>query len=71
MEYTASNTRLARNTLMLYGRTIFAMIISLYTSRVILSALGIENFGIYNVIGGLVAMFSVISGSLTNAISRY
>lgn len=56
---------------MLYVRTIFAMIISLYTSRVILSALGVEDFGIYNVVGGLVAMFSIISGSLTSAISRY
>lgn len=56
---------------MLYGRTIFAMVISLYTSRVILSALGVEDFGIYNVVGGLVAMFSIVSGSLTSAISRY
>ncbi len=62
---------MAKNTLMLYGRTIFTMIISLYTSRVILSALGVEDFGIYNVVGGLVAMFSIISGSLTSAISRY
>lgn len=71
MKYEANNTRLAKNTLMLYVRTIFAMIISLYTSRVILSALGVEDFGIYNVVGGLVAMFSIISGSLTSAISRY
>ena len=71
MKYEANNTRLAKNTLMLYGRTIFAMVISLYTSRVILSALGVEDFGIYNVVGGLVAMFSIVSGSLTSAISRY
>lgn len=71
MKYEANNTRLAKNTLMLYCRTIFAMIISLYTSRVILLVLGVEDFGIYNVVGGLVAMFSIISGSLTSAISRY
>lgn len=71
MKYQANNTRLAKNTLMLYGRTIFTMIISLYTSRVILSALGVEDFGIYNVVGGMVAMFSIISGSLSTSISRY
>lgn len=47
------------------------MIVSLYTSRVILNALGVEDFGIYNVVGGVVAMFSVISGSLSAAISRF
>lgn len=71
MKYQANNTRLAKNTLVLYGRTILTMIISLYTSRVILSALGVEDFGIYNVVGGLVAMFSIISGSLATSISRF
>lgn len=47
------------------------MVIGLYTSRVIFNVLGVENFGIYNVIGGVVAMFSVISGSLSAAISRF
>ena len=47
------------------------MVVSLYTSRVILNALGVENFGIYNVVGGVVAMFSVISGSLSAPISRF
>ena len=47
------------------------MVVSLYTSRVILNALGVEDFGIYNVVGGVVAMFSVISGSLSAAISRF
>ena len=47
------------------------MVVSLYTSRVILNALGVENFGIYNVVGGVVAMFTVISGSLSAAISRF
>lgn len=45
--------------------------ISLYTSRVILGTLGVEDFGIYNVVGGVVAMFTIISGSLTAAISRF
>ena len=47
------------------------MVVSLYTSRVILNALGVEDFGIYNVVGGVVAMFTVISGSLSAAISRF
>ena len=59
---TDNNKRIAKNTLLLYIRMLFMMIVSLYTSRVILDALGVEDFGIYNVVGGVVAMFSVISG---------
>ena len=66
-----NNKRIAKNTLLLYFRMLFMMVVSLYTSRVILNALGVENFGIYNVVGGVVAMFSVISGSLFAAISRF
>lgn len=47
------------------------MIISLYTSRVILNALGVEDYGIYNVVGGVVSLFSMLSGSISAAISRY
>lgn len=47
------------------------MVISLYTSRVILQVLGVEDYGVYQVVGGLVAMFSVISSSLSSAISRF
>ncbi len=47
------------------------MLVSLYTSRVILNALGVEDYGIYNVVGGVVAMFSMISASLNSAISRF
>lgn len=50
---------------------LFLMIVSLYTSRIVLNALGIVDFGVYNVVGGVVAMFSVLSGSLSAAISRY
>lgn len=66
-----NNKRIAKNTLLLYFRMLFMMIVSLYTSRVILNALGVEDFGIYNVVGGVVAMFTVISGSLSAAISRF
>lgn len=67
----SNNKRIAKNTLMLYLRTIFVMVISLYTSRIVLQALGIDNYGIYNVVGGVVGMFSVISGALSNSISRF
>ena len=68
---TENNKRIAKNTLLLYFRTLFLMAVSLYTSRVVLNALGVEDFGIYNVVGGVVAMFSVLSGSLSAAISRF
>lgn len=71
MSTTSENKkRIAKNTLLLYVRMLFLMVISLYTSRVILNALGVNDFGIYNVIGGEVAMFSILSGSLSAAISR-
>ena len=68
---SANNKRIAKNTLLLYMRTMFTMVIMLYTSRIILDTLGVDDYGIYNVVGGVVAMFAVISGSLSNSISRY
>lgn len=68
---TSGNKRIAKNTVYLYFRTILIMGVTLFTSRVILRTLGITDYGIYNAVGGLVAMFSMISGALTNAISRY
>ena len=64
-------TRIAKNTLMLYIRMFALMLVGLYTSRVVLSALGENDFGIYNVVGGVVAMFTVISGALNSAIQRF
>lgn len=68
---TENNKRIAKNTLLLYVRMLFMMAVSLYTSRVVLNALGVEDFGIYNVVGGVVAMFTILSGSLSAAISRF
>ena len=69
---TTSNThRIAKNTVMLYMRTLLTMFVSLYTSRVVLRALGIMDYGVYNAVGSTVAMFSVLSGSLSSAISRF
>lgn len=66
-----NNKRIAKNTLLLYFRMLFSMGVSLYTSRVVLNALGVEDYGIYNVVGGVVAMFSLISASLSSATSRF
>ena len=69
--HSENTKRIAKNTLMLYCRMLFSMLVSLYTSRVILNALGVEDFGIQNVVGGVVGMFSLLSGSLSAAISRF
>lgn len=68
---TQRNQRIAKNTVLLYIRTAFTMLISLFTSRIILNVLGVDNYGIYNVVGGTISMFSIISGSLSGAISRF
>jgi O-antigen/teichoic acid export membrane protein len=67
----SNNKRIAKNTLLLYFRMLFLMLISLYTSRVILNALGVEDYGIYNVVGGIVTMFSLLSGTLSASITRF
>lgn len=67
----SSNTRIAKNTIFLYGRLIFTMIISLYTTRVVLNVLGVVDFGIYNVVCGFVAMFSFLNTTMSNGIQRF
>ena len=66
-----NNKRIAKNTLLLYVRMLFTMAVSLFTSRVILNTLGVQDYGINNVVGGIVTMFSVLSGSLSSSISRF
>ena len=68
---TTSNKRIAKNTLLLYCRTILILLVSIYTSRVVLKVLGVDDYGIYNAVGGVVAMFTVLTGALSNSISRY
>ena len=68
---TANTKRIAKNTMMLYIRMLFGMLVSLYTSRVVLGTLGVEDFGIQGAVGGFVAMFSLISGSLSSSVSRF
>lgn len=66
-----SSRQVAKNTLFLYFRTIFVMGVSIYTSRVVLDVLGVEDYGIYNAVGGFVTMFTVLSGTLTAASQRF
>ena len=66
-----NNKRIARNTLLLYVRMLFIMAVSLYTSRVVLATLGEVDFGVYNVVGGVVVMFTMISAPLTTAVTRF
>lgn len=68
---TANNKRIAKNTLLLYGRMLLIMAVTLYTSRVVLNALGVEDYGIYNVVGGIVTMFTFLYGALVTSTQRY
>lgn len=70
-DFSANNRRIAKNTLLLYFRMFFIMAVSLYTSRVVLNTLGIEDFGIYNVVGGVVTMFSFINYAMASGTQRY
>ncbi len=69
--HAANNRRIARNTLIMYGRLFIFLIISFYTARIIYKALGIDNFGIYNVVGGIIVFFSFINNGLSTATRRY
>lgn len=71
MSNIENNKRIAKNTLILYVRLLLSMIISLYTSRVILNTLGVEDFGINNIVGGFVSMFVFFQSSLLNVTQRY
>ena len=67
----SNSRRIAKNTLMLYFRQILIMLVSLYTVRVVLSVLGAEDYGIYNVVAGVVTMFGFLSGAMATASQRY
>ncbi len=67
----SSNKRIAKNTVLLYLRTLIVLVISLYTSRLILKALGAEDLGIYNVVGGIVALMAFFRASMSKATSRF
>lgn len=68
---TSSNVRIAKNTILLYVKMLISLVISLYTSRAILSILGEDDFGIYNVVGGVVVLFSFLTNSMTASTQRF
>ena len=68
---STNNKRIVKNTLSLYFRMLLMMAVSLYTSRVVLDKLGITDYGIYNVVGGIVGMLGFLTGAMGNAVQRY
>lgn len=68
---TENNKRVAKNTLMLYARMLFTIIVGLYSSRVVLNILGIDDYGIYNVVGGIVVMLAFLNSAMTAASQRF
>lgn len=68
---TANNKRIAKNTLLLYFRMLLILIVSLFTSRIVLKILGVNDYGIYNVVGGVIAIFSSLNTTMSGASSRF
>ncbi|WP_029904691.1 lipopolysaccharide biosynthesis protein, partial [Prevotella sp. 10(H)] len=66
-----NNKRIAKNTVFLYIRQLVIIVVSLYTSRVVINTLGIEDFGIYNIVGGIVVLFSFLNGAMSSATQRF
>lgn len=71
MASTSTNRTIAKNTVFLYIRMLFAMAVSLYTSRVVLDVLGVDDYGLYQAVGGVVAMMSFLNGALSHGTSRF
>lgn len=71
MSESGQNKRIAKNSILLYVRMIVVMAIGLFTSRIVLQALGVEDYGIYNLVGGLVTFFTVINGAMLSATQRF
>lgn len=66
-----NNKRIAKNTLFLYLRMFVMMVVSLFTSRVVLAVLGAQDYGIYNIIGGVIILFSFLNSALNAATQRF
>lgn len=71
MNQSTNNRRIMKNAMYMYIRMFVMMILSLYTSRIILQTLGFENYGIYNIVGGIVVFFSFLNNGLSTATKRY
>ena len=68
---SSNSLRVAKNTLFLFFRMLLLMLIGLFTSRVVLKSLGLTDYGIYNAVGGMVMMFTLVTASVSQAISRF
>jgi len=71
IDKSENTKRLAKNTVLLYVRSLFNLVVSLYTSRLVLQALGVDNYGINNAVAGFASMFWLVTGSLSAAVSRF
>lgn len=71
LTHSDNTRRIAKNTLLLYMRMLFSVIVSLETSRLILQALGVENYGIYNVVGGVVTLFAFLNAAMASSTQRF
>src|SRR5690554_7589153 len=68
---SSNNKRIARNTMLLYVRMLLTMAVSLYTSRVVLRVLGVDDYGIYSVVGGFVAMLGFLNNAMASGTQRF
>lgn len=71
MSNTSNNKRIAKNTILLYFRMLLTMSVTLYTSMVVLKTLGVDDFGIYNIVGGVVVLFSFLNNAMSTATQRF
>ncbi len=68
---SSKNKRIAKNTIFLYIRMIVVLLVGLYTSRVVLNVLGVEDYGVYNVVGGFVSLFAFLNATLSASLQRF
>ena len=66
-----NNRRIAKNTMLLYFRMLITLFVGLYTSRVVLATLGVSDYGLYNVVGGVIGMFGFLTGMLSAGTQRF
>ena len=66
-----NNKRIAKNTLLLYFRMLITLVVSLYTSRVVLNTLGVDDYGIYNVVGGIIVILGFLNSAMAGATQRF
>lgn len=68
---SSRNKLILKNTMFMYARMLIMMLIALYTARVVLQTLGVDDYGIYNVVGGIIVFFTILNNGLASASSRY